>query len=95
MANAKIVLAYLENFVLGIFGLTVMDIMAFMDIDFLSSIDVALKNIFVILGVIYYLLRLPFKYYELKAKKRADKLANDIKEQDLIEKKNNVKRKKK
>ena len=95
MSSVKIVWVYVENFVLGLLGLTAVDVMAFADMDFLNSIDGTMKNIFVGLGVIYYLMRLPFKYFELQSKRRADRLANDIKEQDLIEKKNNAKRKKK
>lgn len=76
-------------------GLTAIDFMAFVDLDFLNSIDGTMKNIFLGLGIIYYAMRLPFKYFELQSKRRADKLANEIREQDLIEKKNNVKRKKK
>lgn len=95
MAGAKIILVYIENFLLGVLGLTVMDLMAITDLEFLDSLDNTIKNIFVSLGIIYYLMRLPFKYFELKAKKRANELENDIKEQELIEKKNNIKRKRK
>ena len=95
MANVRVIWVYMENFVLGVFGLTAIDMMAIIDTDFLKSLDGNIKNIFLILGIVYYLLRLPFKFYELRSKKRADKLANDMKEWELKEKKSTSKRQKK
>lgn len=81
--NYKMIFTYLEKFTLGIWGLTVMDLLAFIDLDSITSFDAEIKSIFAFVGLIYLLMQLPFKFMELKSKKRLNDLENDLKEQEL------------
>ena len=83
METLRGALGYLEKFSLGIWGLNLMDLLAISDIDFFKNIDENLKTYFGIVGFAYLLIQLPFKVLELISKRKFNKLENEMKEEDL------------
>ena len=83
MVNYKIILGYLEKLSLGLWGFNLMDLMAFTDINFFEGLDANLKSAFGIVGFLYLLVQLPFKILELIAKRKSNRLENELKEEEL------------
>ena len=83
MGSIRIVWAYMEKFSMGIWGLNIIDMFVITDVEFLSSIDANLKAILGALGAIYFVIQIPFKVLELIEKRKASKLENRIKEEEI------------
>jgi hypothetical protein len=63
------------------------DYIAFFDIEFLKFFDSELTLIFQIMGFCFLLIQAPFKIIELNSKRKHNKLVNELKRQELKEKK--------
>lgn len=81
MDSVRLALSMLHKFFVGILGLTVVDLFAFVDFKFLNDIDSSIKTIFVVLGLIFYILAIPHRLKMQKFKQRQKKL--DIQKQEL------------
>ena len=81
----------MEKFSLFMWGLNLMDIMTVFEFGFFEYIDENLKTYFGIVGFIYLLIQLPFKVMELFSKHKFNSLQNEMKEQDLLNKKMHLK----
>ena len=92
MGTIKVMLGYLEKFSLAMWGLNIMDILTISDIDFFKDIDENLKTYFGVVGFVYLLIQLPFKVLELISKRKFNKLENEMKEEDLKNKKKHFKK---
>ena len=92
MDGVKLALSMIHKFFAGILGLTIVDLAAVVDFGFLENIDDSIKTIFVVLGLIFYVLAIPHKLKMLKYKQREKQLdiqrkemelSNDMDKQDL------------
>ena len=81
MGNLKVALSMIHKFFAGILGLTLIDLIAIIDFDFLSNIDNSIKTIFVVLGLVFYILAIPHKLKMLKYNQKEKKL--EIQKQEL------------
>ncbi len=72
----------------GVLGLTIIDLLAIVDFDFLSDIDDTVKTIFVVLGLVFYVLAIPHKLKMQRYKQREKQLEIQTKELDLKERYN-------
>ena len=82
--NLKLYLSYMEKITLGVWGLTVMDLLAIIDLDFFS--DDVFRFYFSVIGFIYLLIQLPFKVIELNSKRKFNRIQNDLKSLELSDK---------
>ena len=87
MFNFRIFLDYLGKFSLAVWGFTMVDYIAFFDIEFLKFFDSELTLIFQIMGLCFLLIQAPFKIIELNSKRKHNKLVNELKRQEIKEKK--------
>jgi hypothetical protein len=77
MYNISVIGGIVNKFLFGFWGLTIFDMMFFLNspklnvLDFLNS-DV--KQIFAILGLIYFTVQIPFKIIHFNHKRQMDKL---------------------
>jgi membrane protein YdbS with pleckstrin-like domain len=78
----------LDRLFAGILGLTIIDFIAVFDIGFLSDIDSTIKTIFIVLGLVFYILAIPHKLKMQKYKQREKQLEIQTKELELKEKYN-------
>lgn len=99
MDGVKLAISMIHKFFAGILGLTVVDLFAVMDFDFLSNIDDTIKTIFIVLGLIFYVLAIPHRLKMQKYKQREKQLDiqrkemeldNDMDKQDLRKYKNQI-----
>lgn len=81
MVTIKVALSMIHKFFAGILGLTIIDLAAIIDFDFLSDIDDTIKTVFIVLGLIFYILAIPHKLKMQKYKQRQKKL--DVQKQEL------------
>ena len=88
MSSIKLVLSMLDRLFAGILGLTIIDFIAVFDIGFLSDIDSTIKTIFIVLGLVFYILAIPHKLKMQKYKQREKQLEIQTKELELKEKYN-------
>ena len=91
MDNYKLILGYLEKLSLGVWGFNLIDLMAISDINFLKNLDSNLATYLSVIGAVYLTLQIPFKILELISKKEHNRLVNELKAEDLKDKKNNKK----
>lgn len=87
MFNLRIFWDFLGKFTLTFWGFTMVDYIAFFDIEFLKFFDNELTLIFQIMGFCFLLIQAPFKIIELNSKRKHNKLVNELKRQELKEKK--------
>jgi hypothetical protein len=85
--NLRIFWDFLGKFTLTVWGFTMVDYIAFFDIEFLKFFDSELTLIFQIMGFCFLLIQAPFKIIELNSKRKHNKLVNELKRQELKEKK--------
>ena len=88
MSSIRLVLSMLDRLFAGILGLTIIDFIAVFDIGFLSDIDSTIKTIFIVLGLVFYILAIPHKLKMQKYKQREKQLEIQTKELELKEKYN-------
>ena len=88
MGSVKLALSMLNRFFAGILGLTIIDFLAVFDIGFLSNIDSTIKTIFIVCGLIFYILAIPHKLKMQKYRQREKQLEIQTKELDLKERYN-------
>ena len=92
MDGFKIIWGYLEKFSLGLWGLNLMKLVSTFEIDFLKNLDSNLSTYLGVIGAVYLTLQIPFKVLELISKKEHNRLVNELKSEELKDKKNNHKR---
>tara|TARA_R110000772_G_C13310212_1_gene439962 strand:- start:8761 stop:9087 length:327 start_codon:yes stop_codon:yes gene_type:complete len=83
MGTIKAALSMIHKFFAGILGLTIIDLAAIIDFDFLSDIDDTIKTVFIVLGLIFYILAIPHKLKMQSYKQREKKLDIQRKEMEL------------
>lgn len=83
MSNVKLVLSMIHNFFAGILGLTIIDLAAIVDFGFLENIDDSIKTVFIVLGLVFYVLAIPHRLTMQKYKRREKQLDIQQKEHDL------------
>tara|TARA_R110000796_G_scaffold144784_2_gene261487 strand:- start:528 stop:806 length:279 start_codon:yes stop_codon:yes gene_type:complete len=90
MINFNIFLGYLNKVIFGFWGLTIVDMMFLIDLDYLPFMDEHIKQIFALLGLIYFTIQIPFKIINLNHKRKMDAvdLQNKINLQVNLQKKN-------
>lgn len=81
---------YLEKFSLGIWGLTIIDLIAITDLEILGDISSDFKMWFALVGFLYIVIQLPFRILSLIAKRKHERLENELKEQELKERKKRI-----
>lgn len=87
MATIKMVWFYLEKFSLGIWGLTIIDLIAITDLEILGDLSDDFKMWFALVGFLYLVIQLPFRVLSLISKRKSEKLENSLKRQELRERK--------
>ena len=88
MVSVRMALSMLNRFFAGILGLTIIDFIAVFDIGFLSDIDSTVKTIFIVMGLLFYVLAIPHKLKMQTYKRREKQLEIQTKELDLKERYN-------
>lgn len=88
MGSVKLALSMLNRFFAGILGLTIIDFIAVFDIGFLSDIDSTIKTVFIVMGLVFYILAIPHKLKMQKYRQRDKQLDIQSKELELKEKYN-------
>ena len=92
MVTIKLAFSMINKLFAGLLGLTVIDLLAVFDFDFLNNIDSSIKTIFVVLGLIFYILAIPHKLKmqsyrqrekQLDIQRKEMELSNDMDAQDL------------
>tara|TARA_R110000782_G_scaffold4238_1_gene15045 strand:- start:62 stop:376 length:315 start_codon:yes stop_codon:yes gene_type:complete len=100
MVTIKLALSMIHKLFAGVLSLTIIDLITFIDIGFLSDIDNTIKTIFVVLGLIFYILAIPHKLKMQKYRQREKQLdiqrkemelSNDMEAQDLRKYKKEIK----
>ena len=91
MDGFKIIWGYLEKFSLGVWGLNLMDLLAISEIGFLKNLDSNLSTYLGVIGAVYLTVQIPFKVLELISKREHNRLVNELKAEDLKDKKNHQK----
>lgn len=83
MVSLKLAISMIHRFFAGILGLTIIDFMTIVDFDFLEDIDNNIKTIFIVLGLVFYILAIPHKLKMQKYKQREKQLDIQRKEMEL------------
>lgn len=83
----KIVWDYLGKFTYAVWGFTVMNYIKLFDVEFLKFFDNELSLIFQIMGFCFLLIQAPFKIIELNSKRKHNKIVNELKNEELKQKK--------
>jgi hypothetical protein len=81
MINFNIFLGHLNKVIFGFWGLTIADMMFLIDLDF-PFVDDHIKQIFALLGLIYFTIQIPFKIINLNHKRKMDALELQNKQKD-------------
>jgi len=85
--NLKIVWDYFGKFTYAVWGFTVMNYIQLFDVEFLKVFDNELSLIFQIMGFCFLLIQAPFKIIELNSKRKHNKIVNELKKEELKQKK--------
>lgn len=88
MVSVRLALSMINRFFAGILGLTIIDLAAVFDIGFLADIDSTVKTIFIVMGLLFYILAIPHKLKMQKFKQREKQIEIQTKELELKEKYN-------
>jgi hypothetical protein len=83
MNHLSAAIVYANRLVFSFWGLTIADMVHFIDLDYLSFLNTDLKQIFAFLGLIYFIIQIPFKIIELNHKRKINKVDLQIKENQL------------
>ena len=73
----------IHKFFAGILGLTIIDLATIVNFDFLENIDDSIKTIFIVLGLLFYVLAIPHKLKMQKYRQREKQLDIQRKELEL------------
>jgi hypothetical protein len=74
MINFNIILNFLNKIIFGFWGLTMVDLIFFIDLNYIPFVDAHIKQIFALLGLIYFTIQIPFKVIRLNHKRKMDKV---------------------
>ena len=86
MNHLSAAIVYANRLVFSFWGLTIADMVHFIDLDHLNLLNTDLKQVFAFLGLIYFIIQIPFKIIELNHKRKINKVDLQIKENQLTEK---------
>jgi len=86
MNHLSAAIVYANRLVFSFWGLTIADMVHFIDLDYLNLLNTDLKQVFAFLGLIYFIIQIPFKIIELNHKRKINKVDLQIKENQLTEK---------
>lgn len=84
MTKIKAIINFLDTVFLSFWGLTIFEILSFVDLDFFNTIDNSIKTIMALLGCLYFLVSLPYKVKKLNHEK---KMNDHQREMNTIERK--------
>tara|TARA_R110000796_G_scaffold6227_1_gene22411 strand:- start:238 stop:567 length:330 start_codon:yes stop_codon:yes gene_type:complete len=92
MDGYRIIWGYLEKLSLGVWGLNIIDLLAISEIGFLKDLDSSVSAYLGVIGAVYLTVQIPFKVLELISKREHNRLVNELKQEDLKDKRNNKKK---
>jgi hypothetical protein len=72
MINLSNIVYFSNKILLGFWGLTIADMIYFIDLDYLSFLSEDIRQIFALIGLIYFTIQLPFKVIKLNHKRKMD-----------------------
>lgn len=76
MTKLKAIYNLLDTIFLGIWGLTIMDLLPLFQVDLFSTLDNTIKSLMALVGFIYFLVTIPHKL-------KMQRLERKIKEEEL------------
>ena len=91
MNSYKLIWGYLEKLSLGVWGLNLIDLLAISEIGFLKDLDGSVSTYLGVIGAVYLTVQIPFKVLELISKREHNRLVNELKQEDLKDKRNHKK----
>ena len=83
MDSIRLAFNTLHSLFAGVFGLTIIDVVSLSQFDFLKGIDEDAKHIFIVVGLVYYIVALLHKLKMNKFKRREKQLEFQTKELNL------------
>jgi len=83
MAKLSTFLNLAEKIIFSIWGITFLDLFAVFNFDLLKEVDSTIRTIFTLLGAIYFVMQLVYKFLSLKSQRRHDTNVEKLQLQDL------------